>query len=75
MYFESALYRLVRESGYAAAMLKASGDIGENYSRSYNVWDIACGLLLAEVEDKDEANRFIKATWNPTDIERKDIII
>jgi len=64
---------VVRESGYAAVMARATGDVGEGYSRMFSVWDHACRLLrqLSELDDSEaKAEQFIRDTWNPrTDLE------
>jgi len=58
---------LVRESAYNCAMLNASGNKGEENSRAIGIYKEACALLRdfsEDKEDKEEAERFIQATWN-----------
>ena len=63
-----ALEQMVRESGYAVAVLDTACQWGEDYSRARTVYDLACLILrdwaqMHKAEQRVESH--IAATYEP----------
>lgn len=59
---------LVRESGYNAAVIQATGQLDETYSRAMYIYQTACDLLrsLKWIPDTHvNAEAFINCTYKP----------
>jgi hypothetical protein len=62
---QQSLCDMVRETGYNAVKIEATGDRGIVYSRAMSLYSMACNLLRAHAPAA--ANQFIADTYRPTD--------
>ena len=54
---------VVREAGYNAAVLKATGEFDQAYSRAHSIYSVVC-ILLRMLDGDANAEEFIRLTYN-----------